>query len=721
MRESKKEPVLVIMAAGMGSRYGGLKQIDPIDEYGHIIMDFSLFDARRAGVKKVVFIIKKENEADFKAVIGNRMEKYMDVSYVFQDLHALPQGFEVPEGRVKPWGTGQAVLSCKDVIDGPFMVINADDYYGVDAFQILYDSLCEENTDPTKSHYSMVGYILENTLTENGHVARGICSMDENGFLTGIAERTHIEKHGEGTAYTEDDGKTWHMLTPGSTVSMNMWGFREDILKKLEADFPAFLTKGLKENPLKCEYFLPEVVGNMIREDRADVKVLRSHDRWYGVTYKEDKKTVVEAIRRLKEQGIYPERLWEEQESISEAGQKAAKEEAAKKEAAKKEAAKKEADNTSEKPAESDCSVETLSLEQALQAMKHFPLEGEVRDVHFYGNGHINDTYLVEVSKGEANRRLILQRINHRIFKQPEQLMENILKVTGHLRKKIVMEGGDPDRETLNVICAEDGKPYYKDAYGDYYRIYYFIEGAASFDAVRNDEDFYESARAFGHFQYLLSDFPAEELCETIPGFHDTAARYRRFCEVVEKDKCGRVAGVAEEIRFVKEHSYLTQALGELPLRVTHNDTKLNNIMLDEKTGKAVCVIDLDTVMPGYAVNDFGDSIRFGASTGAEDERDLSKINCSMELFEVYTKGFIEGCGGRLTQEEIKALPMGAMVMTYECGMRFLADYLEGDVYFKIHRERQNLDRARTQFKLVADMEAKKEQMDAIVEKYNHQ
>lgn len=304
------KPVLVIMAAGMGSRYGGLKQIDPIDEYGHIIMDFSLYDARKAGVEKAIFIIKKENEADFKSVIGDRLEQFMEVSYVYQDLHDLPEGFEVPEGRNKPWGTGQAVLSCINEINGPFMVINADDYYGSDAFQILYDQLCE-SADDEKYHYSMVGYVLENTLTENGHVARGICSMDESGYLTEIHERTRIEKRDGVTAYTEDDGATWNEIPAGSTVSMNMWGFHESILKELQKGFPAFLEKGLAANPLKCEYFLPEVVGNLIREDKADVKVLRSSDRWYGVTYKEDKETVMEAIRDLKRKGIYPEKLWE--------------------------------------------------------------------------------------------------------------------------------------------------------------------------------------------------------------------------------------------------------------------------------------------------------------------------------------------------------------------------------------------------------------------------
>ena len=258
-----KKPVLVVMAAGMGSRYGGLKQIDPVDKEGHIIMDFSIYDAVQAGFRKVVFIIKKENEADFRSAIGDRLSNQLEVSYVFQDLHNIPEGYEVPEGRVKPWGTGHAVLSCINEIDGPFVVINADDYYGSHAFKMAYDFLTENEDTADIYRYMMVGYKLENTLTENGHVARGVCVTDEEGHLLKINERTHIEKHDGGTAYTEDDGKTWTMLPEGSTVSMNMWGFSASILKELKDRFPKFLDENLKVNPLKCEYFLPFVVDEL--------------------------------------------------------------------------------------------------------------------------------------------------------------------------------------------------------------------------------------------------------------------------------------------------------------------------------------------------------------------------------------------------------------------------------------------------------------------------
>ena len=305
------KPVLVIMAAGMGSRYGGLKQIDPVDSDGHIIMDFSMYDAKQAGFEKVIFIIKKENEADFKEAVGDRMAKYMDVSYAYQELASIPQGYEVPEGRVKPWGTAHAVLSCISLIDGPFAVINADDYYGQEAFKLIYDYLASHQDDD-KYRYTMVGYHLGNTVTDNGHVARGVCDMNEKGELIAINERTRIEKRDGGIAFTEDDGETWHFVTADTTVSMNMWGFTKSILKEIEEGFPAFLDKGLKENPMKCEYFLPTVVSNLLGEDRATVAVLKSADKWYGVTYKEDKPVVVEAIQKMKDEGRYPQHLWEE-------------------------------------------------------------------------------------------------------------------------------------------------------------------------------------------------------------------------------------------------------------------------------------------------------------------------------------------------------------------------------------------------------------------------
>ena len=307
------KPVLVIMAAGMGSRYGGLKQIDPVDDEGHIIMDFSMYDAKKAGFEKVVFIIKRENEKDFREIVGNRVSGYMEVAYAFQEITNIPDWYAVPEGRVKPWGTGHAILSCIDEVDCPFAVINADDYYGAEAFKLIYDYLASHEDDE-KYRYTMVGYKLANTVTDNGHVARGVCDMNEQGELVAIHERTKIEKRDGGIAYTEDDGATWTALPEDTIVSMNMWGFTKSILVELKDRFPAFLDKGLIENPQKCEYFLPEVVSDLLKEEKATAAVLKSADKWYGVTYREDKPVVVAAIQKMKDEGIYPKKLWEDNE-----------------------------------------------------------------------------------------------------------------------------------------------------------------------------------------------------------------------------------------------------------------------------------------------------------------------------------------------------------------------------------------------------------------------
>lgn len=302
-------PKLVIMAAGMGSRYGGLKQIDPISKAGEIILDFSLYDAMMAGFEDVIFIIKKENEEDFRALIDERAGKHLNVSYAFQELDDLPEGYEVPEGRVKPWGTCHAVMSARHLIDGPFAVINADDYYGPGAFQQIYEFL-ENSQDTDKYDFAMVGYLLENTLTENGHVARGVCTVSKDGNLEDIVERTKIMRRDGQIMFTEDE-KTWESLPEGTIVSMNFWGFTKSMMDEMIKRFPAFLDKALKENPLKGEYFLPGVVDQLLKEGKAQVKVLKSTDKWYGVTYKEDKESVVDAIQSMKDKGLYPEVLWE--------------------------------------------------------------------------------------------------------------------------------------------------------------------------------------------------------------------------------------------------------------------------------------------------------------------------------------------------------------------------------------------------------------------------
>jgi NDP-sugar pyrophosphorylase family protein len=303
------KPTLVIMAAGMGSRYGGLKQIDPVGSQGEIILDFSLYDAMMAGFEKVIFIIKKENEEAFRELIDERAGKHLQVEYAFQELTDLPQGYSVPEGRVKPWGTCHAVLSARHLINGPFAVINADDYYGPGAFTTIYEFL-EKAKDGEKYDYAMVGYKLSKTLTENGHVARGVCTVSEDGNLKSVVERKKIMWRGQDVAFTEDDGDTWNVIDGDTTVSMNFWGFTPSIMDEMAARFPQFLEEVMPGDPLKEEYMLPTLVAKTINEGKANVKMLKSSDQWYGVTYKEDKETVVAALQAMKDKGLYPDKLW---------------------------------------------------------------------------------------------------------------------------------------------------------------------------------------------------------------------------------------------------------------------------------------------------------------------------------------------------------------------------------------------------------------------------
>lgn len=361
-------------------------------------------------------------------------------------------------------------------------------------------------------------------------------------------------------------------------------------------------------------------------------------------------------------------------------------------------------------------------LDEVLAAYD-FPetLVGAVR----YGCGHINETFCVLCQPKEGDCvRYILQGLSSAAFPHPEELMENFVGITDYLREQIVRCGGDPKRETLSVVKTREGKDYYTDSEGRVWRVMPFIENTDCFQSA-TEELFEASARAFGRFQYMLRDFPAQTLHETIVDFHNTEQRFRNFEAALAADRLNRAKDIQKEIQFVLDRkqdcSVTMEALrdGKLPLRVTHNDTKLNNILIDRDSGQGICVIDLDTTMPGLSINDFGDSIRFGANRAAEDEKDLSKVNFDLGLYEVFTRGFLEGAQGSLTGEELEYLPWGARLMTLECGIRFLTDYLEGDHYFHVSRPEHNLDRCRTQFKLVRDMEEQFEAMKAVVAKYS--
>ena len=358
------------------------------------------------------------------------------------------------------------------------------------------------------------------------------------------------------------------------------------------------------------------------------------------------------------------------------------------------------------------------------QILAAYVLPGTVADVARHGKGHINDTFCVVCKTPEGGTaRFILQRLSQAAFPHPEEVMENFVGITSYLRREILAEGGDPLRETLSLVKTGDGADFVTDAEGRAWRLMPFIENADCYQSA-TPELFAASGRAFGRFQYMLRDYPARTLHETIPHFHDTESRFEQFLAALEADKMNRAEGISPEIQFILRRKadcgVALRALreGKLPLRVTHNDTKLNNILIDRDTREGICIIDLDTTMPGLAINDFGDSIRFGANHCLEDEQDLTKVNFDISLYEVFTRGFLEGARGSLTSAELEYLPWGARLMTLECGIRFLTDYLDGDHYFHVSHPRQNLDRARTQLKLVKDMEEQFDAMGAVVAKY---
>ena len=358
--------------------------------------------------------------------------------------------------------------------------------------------------------------------------------------------------------------------------------------------------------------------------------------------------------------------------------------------------------------------------EEVLEIFSKFAVDDQVVDAVPFGDGHINDTYLVTCTKAKYT----LQQLNHKVFREPEHVMHNIRLVTEHLSRVIVAAGGDPMRETLNIVRTKDGNTHYYDGQRGFYRVFTFVDGARSYPKVETPVHFYNAARAFGKFQKMLANFPAGELYETIPNFHNTISRYKDLLLAIDYDKMNRCALVEREIAFVRQRRDLCSVVvdaieeGTVPVRVTHNDTKYDNILIDDATGQAICIIDLDTVMPGSMLYDFGDSIRFGTNAGAEDDRDLSRVFCRLDLFEEFTRGYLEELGPNLTPREIELMPLAGQLITFECGMRFLTDFLNGDVYFKIHRPSHNLDRARAQFKLVEDMENRYDEMVAIVQKY---
>ena len=663
MSQTKK--TLLILAAGMGSRYGGLKQLDPVGPNGETILDYSIFDARRAGFNKVVFVIRGFFSEEFKATVVPRYENKMEVHLVYQELNNLPSPFQCPEGREKPWGTGHALLMAASVIQEPFVVINADDYYGFSAFQVA--SVHLDHMKSSDVELAMVGYKLKNTLSENGSVSRGLCEVNQ-GILASIHEAHGIQKKDS----TVVAGADQRVISENTMVSMNFWLYNAEIFDFAQKLFIEFLKEHGQE--LKSEFYLPSIASQAIAKD-IKAPVLRCDASWVGVTYREDREPVARTLKAFHDKGLYPPTL---------------------------------------QSAEPNPQIPFV--------VQQFQLWGDYLYALPYGNGHINQTYAVTMNQGGTEVRYILQRINKNIFKQPHNLMDNIARVLAHAQLKLKESRQvEASRKAMTLIYSKDGKPCVVDSEGETWRCYVFVERALGHDIIKETSQAYEAAKAFGQFQNLVSDLPGKPLHETIQNFHHTPTRYQNLLDSIAKNPLGRAKEVQREIEFFTSRKPLTTVLldlveaGKIPMRVTHNDTKLNNVLLDTESQEGICVIDLDTTMPGLALYDFGDLVRTSTSPVAEDEIQAERVICQPAMFEALVKGYLSTAKNFLTTVEIEHLVFSGKLITYEIGLRFLTDYLLGDIYFKIKRPQHNLDRCRTQIALVKSIEAQEESLKAMV------
>ncbi|WP_276496641.1 phosphotransferase [Pontibacter litorisediminis] len=666
-----KSPTLLILAAGMATRYGSLKQLDAFGPNGETIIDYSIHDAVRAGFGKVVFVLRKSIEEEFKAVMQHRLPAQVTAEYVTQELDMLPTGYQVPSGRTKPWGTGHAVWVASAKLQEPFAVINADDFYGYESFKLAADFL---NNSKDEMEYGLIGFKLANTLSDHGSVSRGVCTFGPDHTLSALTELTKIIRTDNGRILVQDEDAAQNELKGDEIVSMNLMAFKPSVFPHFEKYLKVFLEE--KGNEPKAEFYLPSVVNAMLATGAARVQVIATPEKWFGVTYPEDKHSTTQQLLALLEAGIYPNSLWEELGRST--------------------------------PNNTDAQAEARLREVLAQ----FDLKGSIASVQPYGSGHIHDTYAVK-NGDDSCPDYLLQRINHNVFKNVPLLMENIDLVTQHLRQKLQhIPGARPDEEVLTLVPTQSKQSYHQDQDGNYWRVYLLLDGTRSYDIVETPQQAFEGGKAFGKFMSLLADLDTNQLHESIPDFHNIENRLRLLAEAVSRNPLDRVAQVREELDFVHKRAQDMSTIcqlgrkGKLPLRTTHNDTKFNNVLLD-KDDKALCVIDLDTVMPGYVAYDFGDAIRTTVNKAAEDEPDLSKINADLDLFRAFTEGFLQETSAFLTEEEVNSLEPGARLLPYIMGVRFLTDYIDGDHYYKIHFPEHNLQRARAQFRLVEVLEEK--------------
>ncbi len=631
-----KEASLIILAAGLGSRYGGLKQADQFLPGQKTIMEYSIYDAFLSGFRHFIIVVKKENYELIKNKIDQAFDFPLDIDYVIQDQ---------PIDRKKPLGTAHALLCCKDKVKEAIGIINGDDFYGRESFYKLYEAL---NTKVDEQTSVLISYLLENTLSKNGGVSRGICKCEGN-HLVEIHECTNI-------LYT--DQLTCDQNIPlllSQQVSMNMWGFSKAVFQPLEKLYQRFLNEILPNYFEKAEFYLPDLFDYLIQLGRK-IEVIPSLSRWYGVTYQEDKEEVYQGVLNQLPMYTFDLKIW---------------------------------DNENEK-------IKTL-LEQ-------FQIEGNFLQFKMNTQGNINSTYQIKTT----SKNYILQRINTAIFKDVKGLMNNIALVTNYLKQKGKM--------TLILIPSKDNQ-YTVELNGQHYRMYDYIENSFSYKTLDSASKFYETGLCFGMFFKDLNAFDTTQLTETIPDFHNTIKRYEQFEEALSKASLQRKQSASQEINYLQAHRSTTSLLenlykeGKILKRVCHNDTKLSNILFDQTSKKPLCVIDFDTIQPGYIAHDYGDALRSGANTTYEDDSNLENVHFDLDYAKNFTQGFLKPLQEDLLESEKQSLWMGVEVIVFEQALRFLTDYLNGDTYYKIDYPTHNLVRAKNQIQLFKDIKEKESQI----------
>lgn len=649
---------LVVMAAGSSRRFGRWKPVEPVGPNGETLIEYSVNDALCAGFGRVVLVIQPEHESLIRETLCARLKGRVQVAIAYQNPPVNTAR------RSRPWGTGHAVLCARDRAAGPFGVINSDDFYGPEAFVTLSAFLSRPPTDPPT--FGLVGYALADTLPGTGSVSRAICELDDAGRLTGIREVANVMRQGEGASFLNEHGRT-QSLDGDLCVSMNMWGFDERAFELLTTEFAAFEREYGRS--VDAEFQLPRVVGALLARGRVVVQVLRSTGRWLGLTHPSDVEHVRARLRALHPGPV--------------------------------------------RAPSTDAEAPT-----GLKAIVAQYVRGEHLDVTPLGGGHIHRSFRVTGRDADY----VLQQVNTHVFAEPDRVAENIARVTTHMSRRLADEGiGDATRRVLCPVETVGGGYLFRDARQRVWRLTRFISNSVTHETIRSPRQAEACAAAYGRFQRLLADWNGPALHQTIPGFHDTPNRFAMLDHAVLADPHGRVPSARKEIDAACARRCLAGVLldlhwrGEFPERIVHNDAKPANVLFDAHSAEPLCVIDLDTVMPGLSLWDLGDMIRSMASLTAEDEMDLSKVEADPTMVEAVVRGYLREAAAVLTPVERDHLITAGKLMVLEQAVRFLTDYLAGDTYYAVARPDHNLARCRTQFSLLESIERQEETLSCLV------